>query len=557
MIVVVARLFDFDYTLFTHDALIISDILLCAVLLSYFKDRHSRRIEYILIACSLLLNAVESFLFSHFGYGIIPQVLSFVAETSPKESFSFITAYLLSFRTFYVLIPYCIIFAVCSFLYKKQSGLAKWIVNHALIYRLTFVIPIFAIVLQIFGFKLRLQFLEVVVSDNTDAIEKAYNGAYTPSQRIAYCIFCCEKSSRELRIVANHIAKTTASSIATIQGKSEAIIVLYIGESYARHHSALYGYHLPTTPNQCLERDAGRLIVMEDAVSYANFTSMAWKNMLSLNDPAKGGQWYDAPLFPAMFRKAGYHVSLLTSQFVQMDNVFSFLGSFFINAPELSQQMFDYRNKHQYTYDEEIIQHLENTISSDSLNHRLIILNGSGQHFDYNKNYPDSFLTRFNANQYMRSGNHQTESQILADYDNATLYNDYVMGKLFNLLRNHNAIVVFLSDHGEVLYDDGEEHFGHASVSFDSPAICHEYEIPMWFWCSDRYIANNNAIYSQLKQNANLPFLSSDLSHTILNLADIKTPSLDLTRSIASDHYNPSRQRMLRGIVDYNVIKKR
>ena len=43
------------------------------------------------------------------------------------------------------------------------------------------------------------------------------------------------------------------------------------------------------------------------------------------------GEWCDYPLFPQLFRKAGYHVSFITNQFLPQakEAVYDFSGGFF------------------------------------------------------------------------------------------------------------------------------------------------------------------------------------------------------------------------------------
>ena len=66
------------------------------------------------------------------------------------------------------------------------------------------------------------------------------------------------------------------------------------------------------------------------------------------------GEWCDYPLFPQLFRKAGYHVSFITNQFLPQakEAVYDFSGGFFLNNKELSKSMFDTRNTRLHTYDE-------------------------------------------------------------------------------------------------------------------------------------------------------------------------------------------------------------
>jgi len=93
-------------------------------------------------------------------------------------------------------------------------------------------------------------------------------------------------------------------------------IVLIIGESYNRHHSSQYGYIKPTTPRQIKRQKQGRLIPFTDVVSPWNLTSFVFKNMFSTYTVGDKGEWCDYPLFPELFRKAGYHVTFITNQFL-------------------------------------------------------------------------------------------------------------------------------------------------------------------------------------------------------------------------------------------------
>ena len=94
------------------------------------------------------------------------------------------------------------------------------------------------------------------------------------------------------------------------------IIVLVVGESANRHHSQLYGYPLPTTPHQlALKNGKDSLAVFADVVSPWNLTSRVFKQIFSLQSVGEKGDWSDYALFPAVFKKAGYHVSFLSNQF--------------------------------------------------------------------------------------------------------------------------------------------------------------------------------------------------------------------------------------------------
>ena len=93
-------------------------------------------------------------------------------------------------------------------------------------------------------------------------------------------------------------------------------IVLIIGESYNKHHSQLYGYDRETTPLQLERTKKGEMVVFDDVVSCWNLTSFVFKNIFSLHAVGDSGEWCDYPLFPELFRKAGYNVTFITNQFL-------------------------------------------------------------------------------------------------------------------------------------------------------------------------------------------------------------------------------------------------
>ena len=176
---------------------------------------------------------------------------------------------------------------------------------------------------------------------------------YQPLYRLAFSLF------------SNHLAAQQVSTL--IEAKDNIRvdscsfrspeIVLIIGESYNKYHSALYGYDKPTTPRQIRRRDKEHMAVFTDVVAPWNLTSFVFKNMFSLNIIGQKGEWCDYPLFPEVFRKAGYHTRFITNQFLPKarEAVYDFSGGFFLNNPELSSAMFDERNCSLHTYDEGLL----------------------------------------------------------------------------------------------------------------------------------------------------------------------------------------------------------
>ena len=172
---------------------------------------------------------------------------------------------------------------------------------------------------------------------------------YLPVYRLAFSIFSNELASQQ---IGRLIEAKDKMQVDSCSFKSPNI-VLIIGESYGKHHSQQYGYFMPTTPRQIKLQKTGLLVPFSDVVSPWNLTSFVFKNVFSLHVVGEKGEWCDYPLFPELFRKAGYHVTFITNQFLPKAKqaVYDFSGGFFLNHPELSKAMFDSRNTRLYRFD--------------------------------------------------------------------------------------------------------------------------------------------------------------------------------------------------------------
>ncbi|MBR6287558.1 MAG: sulfatase-like hydrolase/transferase, partial [Bacteroidaceae bacterium] len=267
------------------------------------------------------------------------------------------------------------------------------------------------------------------------------------------------------------------------------------------------------------------------------------------------GSWCDKPLFPAIIKKAGYHVDFLTNQFaLQKDlDVHDFSGGFFLNSQKLSDKMFDCRNERRYTYDESLIAHYD-TLRCGSHDNRFVIFHLMGQHFSYNKRYPTN-RNHFRKEQYNRPDiKNQKNVRIVAMYDNATLYNDSVVCEIIKRFSNKDAIVIYLPDHGEEVFDEMQR-FARCVWDNVTPAIARqEFCIPMMVWCSREYRRNHPDIVRQIRKARRRPFMTDDISHMLLYLAGIDCKEYSESRNLLSPSFDSSRKRMLRNKYDCDSL---
>ena len=335
-------------------------------------------------------------------------------------------------------------------------------------------------------------------------------------------------------------------------------IVLVIGESYNKHHSQLYGYNMPTTPRQVAMAKEGSLVPFTDVVAPWNLTSYVFKNILSLQAVGDSAEWCDYPLFPEVFRKAGYHVTFITNQFQSKANeaVYDFSGGFFLNNPELSNKLFDTRNNRLHPFDAGVLQEYDNLKKEDK-EHNLIILHLMGSHLMYKARYPQKTRKFLQDNMYDRPELTKKQRMILADYDNSVRYNDSIVWAVTQRFVDKDAVVIYMPDHAEEIFDGEPYMYGRMhSANIDYRLARNEMEIPFWIWGSPKYRENHPYGWAAIQQAKNRPMMTDVISHLLMYFGGIYSPLYHEEYNIVSPAYNTKRPRILKGVTDYNQLKK-
>ena len=335
-------------------------------------------------------------------------------------------------------------------------------------------------------------------------------------------------------------------------------IVLIIGESYNKHHSQLYGYQKPTTPRQLAMAQEGNLVAFSDVVAPWNLTSFVFKNVMSMHAVGDKGEWCDTPLFPEVFRKAGYHVTFITNQFQSKarEEVYDFSGGFFLNNPELSKYQFDTRNASLHRYDEGVLREYD-VLKKHNTQHNLTILHLEGSHVDYRGRYPQKTDTYFTPEMYDRPELTDRQLKILAHYDNSLRYNDSIVWAITQRFVDEDAVVIYMPDHGEEIFDSKPYTYGRIhSAAIDYRLARNEMEIPFWIWGSPKYRELHPYGWEAIQAAKDRPMMTDVLPHLLLYFGGISTPLYRPEYDVVNPKYNQKRPRILKGETDYNKLKK-
>lgn len=399
-------------------------------------------------------------------------------------------------------------------------------------------------------------FVRLMSYDNIGQVEheltkKEKAQLYLPGYRLVFSIYANELTAKQVKTLVENIDKAKVDSC-SFRSKN---IVLIIGESYNRHHAGLYGYHKDTTPRQEARAQKGELIPFSDVVAPWNLTSFVFKALFSLYTVGDKGEWCDYPLFPELFRKAGYHVTFLTNQFLPQakEAVYDFSGGFFLNNPQLSHAMFDTRNTRLYRYDDGLLGDYDRLQRNNGENN-LIIFHLKGQHVDYRTRFPRD-RRHFNPEDYDRPELKQKELRVLADYDNAILYNDSIVDQIIKRFEDEDAIVVYVPDHGEECYEGDVHFYGRMhSTEITARLAREEFDIPFWIWCSHSFMVGHPSLFNDIVKAKDRRYMTDALPHLLLYLGGISSPHYRDDLNVLSDGYNEKRPRMLKNTTDYDKL---
>ena len=203
---------------------------------------------------------------------------------------------------------------------------------------------------------------------------------------------------------------------------------------------------------------------------------------------------------------------------------------------------FDYRNHELYQYDDDFVNTYKDKMFT--LPKSLVIIHLKGQHFDAALRYPESYAF-FSSSDIPRDDLTESQKQQVAIYDNATRYNDMVLSHIMDIYRHHDAVMVYLSDHGEQVYDGPDHHYGREFGGLtDHETLKNVFEIPLLVWCSDTYQKNHPGKYDQIRKSASRHICTADLPYFLLDLADIDCNFQKHNRSYIHPHFNQHKVRL-------------
>ena len=533
--------------------LAIADTFFICLLASGCRKLRLPIIGSLLVFLSLLIAIAELYTMAIYHSVFTRSVVQLFLETNLRESSEMASSILGNTTCWIVTLLLLAYWGLAVIIARKMELLSQWLMMGTV----TFCLLCLAVQSHSFV-KLYRSFTMEKVTDMQRV--KSLPFMHTPLVRFLFGVACYRVSTGEIQLMKRSLEETQVDSCSF----RSPIIILVIGESHAKAHSSIYNPEGPETmPNMHRRQETGHLVAFDNAISVSNVTSMSFNEMFStMNDctthPQEGSDWTEHSLFPAVFRKAGYRVYFMSNQFIlDVKEFWSSLGGGPLTEKSVSPLLFDRRNGEVYPYDHQLLNCPEfpchdQMTSSPS----LLIVHLMGEHVEYHMRHTPEF-NAFNRDNVCPCIDSPSAREVMAEYYNSLTYTDALLDSLLSWFDHDEAVCIYLSDHGEELYD-WRDFYNRSHEKPVLPQVArYQYEIPLFIHMTDTYKARHADITENALNNVHKPFVSRYLPDLLFGLAGIYYKDYEERFDLLSPNYDTQLKRIINSDEDYDALISR
>lgn len=454
--------------------------------------------------------------------------IAVIAETTPKEATEFI--YTVGFKTIISSILLSLAPLVIFFKIKKLK-------THSFKEKLplTVLLPVYLILIMLFSNWNKFNVRQLIPFN--------HSFIFKDIKQIAYYY-------REQKRLNDYIKNRPNYKFgAEYVGVNEKMnVVLIIGESMSKYHMQLYGYPRETTPKLSV---LDNLYVFNDVISPATQTRESIIRMLSMARGKYLELFYDKGSILTAAKEAGYQTYWLSNQMILgiSDTETSVIAldadyTKFINS--------DWKTA---SLDGNLLPHIQKAVDQPH-DKKMLIVHMLGNHFKYENRYDKTETYFFDDNFLFPSYLKEKHKTLINHYDNSIRYSDQFIYNVISQVKSTGVptVVIYLSDHGEEVFDDENLYSGHGSPKIRKEAV----DIPFLIWYSENYNGRLNS--NDIQQFLNNKYSTEDLFHTLADILELEFDDFDKTKSIVSSQFIEQERKVLNSnnqLIKYSEISEK
>lgn len=293
----------------------------------------------------------------------------------------------------------------------------------------------------------------------------------------------------------------------TVMPETDSLTVVFVlGEALRADHVQLNGYARATTP---LLAARSNVVSLPHIYSEYTYTSTSVPFILSPADSLHPDRKATHHSFIHIFKECGYQSAWLSNQ----DNGRTYVAFMHeadtIIFPNASKSVFVFDP----WYDEQLLPPLDELLTKNAPK-QLYILHTIGSHWYYNLHVPEQYQS-FQPVTTNRIITNNSEEQIINSYDNTVLYLDVFLDSLIQRFEQRNAVMIYISDHGEALGEGGNYLHAGDNDALHLPACM--------IWYSDKYAALFPEKVQALRSNKEKRYRTDCIYYSVLSAAGIES----------------------------------
>lgn len=297
------------------------------------------------------------------------------------------------------------------------------------------------------------------------------------------------------------------------------IVVMIIGESMRGS--------MVTPKNMPLLHQRKNIVLFKDALSSETSTRQSIPYMLTSAISPNIEQSLSEKSFISIFKQLGFETSWIGNQ-----GLFGVVETTFASiALEADYVITKYDLTKIFPNDKIVDRHLIPFFNNKIMNYKknnLTIVHLIGSHWRFDQRLPDDFDAPFKPECRNSISTACSSEQLVNSYENSLYYTDIVLDEIMKQLENKNAIVIYSSDHGFSLGENG--FFGNAST--DPLAQKEQTNIMMFMWMSDHFMKKNPSVFAKIQKH-NKKIISQDyIFHSILDCSGVASDYIDQSLSL-------------------------
>lgn len=292
-------------------------------------------------------------------------------------------------------------------------------------------------------------------------------------------------------------------------------VLVVLGESLRADHLPQNGYSRNTMPLMSADSAAVSFphVYTEP---FHTFTSLP--RILTDADSLCPDAAYERQSFITLFRRAGFRTAWFANQDINRSY------AYFAHEADTLVNVNSTRSFYSYApwLDADLLAPLAEWFDAGA-GPRLAVVHTIGSHWWYKSHYTPAQAV-FLPDIRHKDLSAVTPEEMINAYDNTIIATDSFLHELTRMMLHRPAVIIFISDHGECLGENGT--WLHAS---DAPPLHYPACI---IWTSPSYARRFPDRTRALRRNASSPFSTDNIFHTALHAASVTTAAADTTLSL-------------------------